>query len=77
MDVRALDVEPEDGSGARQDERSRRFDVLRQVEITVHGDGHVGQVLGENGLEDIVVDAFLEDDGTACLTLGKCRGNGR
>lgn len=65
VDVRTLEVEPPDGGGARQDERSRRFNVLGQVEVAVHGDAHVGQVLGENGLEDVVVDAFFKDNGAA------------
>lgn len=77
VDVRALEIEPPDGGGARQDERSRRFDFLGQVQVAVHGDGHVGQIFGEDGLEDVVVDAFFEYDGAACLTVGECRGDGR
>lgn len=37
--------------------------VLRQMQVTLDGNDDVVQLLGIDGLEDIVVDALLEQDG--------------
>lgn len=53
-----MEIEPPDGLGARQDEFARSLDVLREMQVAVHLDGYIGQVVCEDRLEYIVVHAF-------------------
>lgn len=63
MNICALEIEPPDGRGACQDESTRSLDVLREMQVAVHLDGYIGQVVCEDRRKDIVVDAFGQSDG--------------